>query len=144
MYTGPYALSTYAAGEEGVYTYVFSPPVVYDRPTYLPDSSPQQVALQRHYAPRARGVNVFVLSDGTVVQDTATSENSNTNIPLPWILNDPGGPYSSVTNIDLSVTNTSLPVWIDFVYEGGHNHPINTFEATFLTAAGYADCIVPA
>ena len=88
------------------------------------------------------GGNVFILSDGSVVQDTATPENSNTNIPLPWITNDPSGPYSYTTNFDGTIETASLPVWINYVYVGGHQYTINQYECNVLTAAGYADRIV--
>ena len=99
--------------------------------------------LWRHYALKYRGVNVYVLSDDTFVQDTATSENSNTNIPLPWILNDPSGPYSYTTNFDGTIETASLNPYVQYIYEGGHVHTINQYEATLLSKAGYSDCITP-
>lgn len=147
MYTSAYAAEAYSSGEgaEGP-LYLFTPPFVNDEPWYTPTDHGPAVALFRHYRPKSRGVNVFVLSDGNVAQDTGTTENTNTNYPLPWILNDPSGPYSYVTNWDGTITETTLPVWIAYVYEGGHEHIINQTEANFLIAytangAGYADCI---
>ena len=142
MFTSPYAASTYADGAEGSGPlYQFQPPQVNDIPWYLPTSHGPAVALYKHYRLKSRGVNVFVLSDDTVVQDTATPENSNTNMPLPWILNDPLNEYSYVTNWDGSITNTYLDPHIAYVYEGGHVHTINQTEAEFLSAAGYSDSI---
>ena len=143
MFTSPYAASTYADGTMGSGPlYQFQPPQVKDIPWYLPTSHGPAVSLYRHYRLKSRGVNVFILSDGSVVQDTATTENSNTAIPLPWILNDPLNEYSYVTNWDGSVTHTYLDPFIEYVYEGGHVHTINQIEAEFLSAAGYSDCIV--
>ena len=115
----------------------FTPPTVKDIAPYLPDSSGLQVRLFRHYATRYRGVNVFLLSDGTFVQDTATVENGNTGYPLPWIINDPANEYLTVFNIDGSVTNTLLNPHIAKVYEGGHRHSLTQDEAVALAAAGY-------
>ena len=94
--------------------------------------------LWRHYKPRPRGVNVYMLSDGTFVQDTATPDNSLTNIPLPNIINDPAGAYSYTTNWDGTIETASLPVWIEKVYEGGHTHPVTSSEAALLAEAGYS------
>ena len=115
----------------------FTPPTVKDIAPYLPDSSGLQVRLFRHYATRYRGVNVYLLSDGTFVQDTATVENGNTGYPLPWIINDPANEYLTVFNIDGSVTHTLLNPHIAKIYEGGHRHPLTNKEAAALTAAGY-------
>jgi hypothetical protein len=142
MMDSPYAASTYSA-DPSYYgpLFKFEPPTVNDIPWYLPTDHGPAVWLLRHYRPKTRGVNVFVLSDDTVAQDTATSENPNTNYPLPWILNDPSGPFAYTTNWDLSIETASLPVWIQYVYYGSHIYTINQFEATFLTNAGYGDRI---
>ena len=137
MYGTTYAVGAYAAdGTLGLQPY-FTPPTVKDIAPYLPDSSGLQVRLFRHYATRYRGVNVFLLSDGTFVQDTATVENGNTGYPLPWIINDPANEYLTVFNIDGSVTNTLLNPHIAKVYEGGHRHLLTNDEAAALSAAGY-------
>ena len=137
MYGTTYAVGAYAAdGTLGLQPY-FTPPTVKDIAPYLPDSSGLQVRLFRHYATRYRGVNVFALSDGTFVQDTATSENGNSGYPLPWILNSSNNEFSTVYNINGTVTHTTLDPFIVKVYEGGHRHPITTSEALRLTQAGY-------
>jgi hypothetical protein len=120
----------------------FTPPVAIDNPPFLPET-PRGPALSlfRHYRPRARGINVFLLSDGTYVQDTASAENSNTNIPYPWNIDDPGGPFSTVTNWDGTVTSVSQDPYIVKVYYGGHDNPITADEAASLTAAGYGGLI---
>jgi hypothetical protein len=174
MDASPYGASTFSQG--GVTNgplFQFQTPLVKDIPTYLPESRGVQVLLWRHYTPKYRGVNVYVLSDGTVVQDTPTTENANTNIPLPWILNnDPKvqgwyppiydehghvtyGPfvswltgaedntYSYVTNWDGSITTTVLDPHIVYIYEGGHAHTINQYEANILSGAGYSGNITP-
>jgi hypothetical protein len=142
MYAGDYASGTYSAGKITTPTmYVFTTPLVRDIPNYLPDSKGLAVRLLRHYRLKDRGVNVYVLSDGTVVQDTATANNPNSGYPLPWILNDPQNEISYVTNFDGSISRTFVDPHISYVYYGGHTHIINQDERDFLVAAGYSDYI---
>ena len=144
MLDSPYSAGTYGANPDPlVAKYLFRPPQVNDIPWYKPDDRGPAVWLFRHYRPKTRGVNVFILSDNTIAQDTATPENPNSNYPLPWILNDPSGPYSYTTNWDGQQETASLPVWIQYIYEGGHDHIINEQEAQFLqlTVPGYTTCI---
>ena len=143
-----YAFDTYAEAAYDIESpitdqlYTFVTPTVNDVPNILPDTmSTVAVMLWRHYRLKSRGVNVYMLSDGSVVQDTATAENDNTSIPLPWITNDPGGPFSYVTNWDGTIATASLPVWVTNIYEGGHVHTIDGVEADILSAAGYSGLI---
>lgn len=115
----------------------FVTPKVCDEPPYLPDSTPTQIGLWRHYAPGCRGVNVFLLSDGTYVQDTATMENQNVNIPYPINFNYPGAPIVQTTNWDGTVIDTYINPYVVKQYFGGTMNPITEAEATALTAAGY-------
>lgn len=123
----------------------FTPPTVYDNPAFLPDSQGAQLRLWRYFANRARSVFVFALSDGTFVQDTATPENSNTNIPYPYNPYDPSAPYSSTVYHDYNlhkqvVDNVSQNPWITKVYTSPT--PVTDAEAAALTAAGYGGLIV--
>lgn len=120
---------------------IFTPPLVRDVPPFLPETRGPTLGLFRHYAPRTRGVNVFALSDGTFVQDTATTENDDTNIPYPWNPSDPSGPYSRVINFDGSVTDTAQTPYITQVWYGGHSYVIDDATANALAAAGYEDCL---
>ena len=137
MYTAPYAAGPYDGEGVSLTQAYFTPPTVRDVTNYLHDSSGLQVKLWRHFRLKERGVNVFALSDGTFVQDTATPENGNTGYPLPWILNSPNNEFSTVYNINGTVTHTTLDPFIIKVYEGGHRHLITASEATRLTRAGY-------
>jgi hypothetical protein len=123
-----------------VYGYFF-PPEVADVPPFLPDTRGPALSLARHLKPHVRGVNVFQLSNGTFVQDTATEENADTNVPYPWDPSDPGGPYSYVTNFDGSIVETAQDPFIVAVFYGGHSTPVN--EATYdaLESAGYSGCL---
>jgi len=124
----------------------FTPPVVRDNPPILPDSTGPAKRLFRYSKNRARAVYVFALSDGTFVQDTATAENSNTNIPYPYNPYEPSAPYASVEYVDFSQTppvvvnqDISHDVWITKVYmSAGY---VTDAEAAALTAAGYGALI---
>lgn len=124
----------------------FTPPVVYDNPAILPDSGGLSRRLFRYFPNRGRYVNVFALSDGTYVQDTATAENSNTNIPYPWNPYDPSAPYSTSYYINYEAHppvpvryDVAHDVWITKVYLGPTK--VTTAEAASLTSAGYGDLI---
>lgn len=124
----------------------FTPPTVKDNPPILPDMGGLSRRLFRYFPNRARFVNVFLLSDGSFVQDTATDENSNTNIPYPYNPNDPSGSYSTSYYMDYSqtpprqvVTTVAQNPYIVKVYqEPGYVTPT---EAAALTAAGYGALI---
>ena len=60
-------------------------------PPFLPDTTGQAFALFRHYELRKRGVNIFVLSDQSVVTDYAVELSvgppavySTVGSPYPW------------------------------------------------------------
>jgi hypothetical protein len=127
-----------------VSTYTFTPPQVYDNPPILPDSVGPAKRLWRYFSNRARYVNVFALSDGSFVQDTATTENSNTNIPYPYNPYDPSAPYSSTVYHDYTlkkqvVENVSQNPWITKVYFTPTQ--VSQAEASSLTTAGYGALI---
>jgi len=89
---------------------------------------------------------VFALSDGTFVQDTATAENSNTNIPYPYNPWDPSAPYVTSWYTDyeatppvLTHTSVSQNPYITKVYEG--REYVSATEVAALTAAGYGALI---
>ena len=124
----------------------FTPPTVYDDPPILPDSRGLANRLFRYFPNRARYVAVFALSDGTFVQDTATAENSNTNIPYPYNPWDPSAPYVTSWYTDyeanppvLTHTSVSQNPYITKVYEG--REYVTATEVAALTAAGYGALI---
>lgn len=124
----------------------FTPPTVYDNPPILPDSVGEARRLWRYFPNRARYVVVFALSDGTFVQDTATAENANTNIPYPYNPWNPSAPYSTSYYINFEVTppvptvdTVSQSPYITKVYLGATQ--VTDTEAATLTAAGYGDLI---
>ena len=124
----------------------FTPPQIKDNPPILPDSRGLGNRLFRYFPNRARYVAVFALSDGTFVQDTATAENSNTNIPYPWNPYDPSAPYVTSYYINYEVSppepthvSVSQNPWIAKVYQ--EKMTINTEEVIALTNAGYGDLI---
>ena len=124
----------------------FTPPKVYDNPPILPDSRGLANRLFRYFPNRARYVAVFALSDGTFAQDTATAENSNTNIPYPYNPWDPSAPYVTSWYTDyeanppvLTHTSVSQNPYITKVYEG--REYVSATEVAALTAAGYGALI---
>ena len=123
----------------------FVPPLVYDNPPILPETRGIQRALYR-YAPNGpRYVRVYLLSNNTFVQDTATDENSNTDIPQPYNVNEPSGLIFSETHYDYELdqqvaTESYLPIWIIKTYACAPQQ-VSVGEAALLTAAGYGDCI---
>lgn len=123
----------------------FTPPVVSDRPAILPETEGIQRQLYKFMANRKRYVNVFKLSDGTYVQDTPTTENTNVNIPYPWDPNNPSGPYSTSYYHDYTlkkdvVSTVSNNPYIVLMYSGPT--VVTSAEAALLTTAGYGADIV--
>lgn len=138
----PYdAPTSYDGPSLGVNLYFF-PPTIGDEPPFLPDSTPTQVGLWRHNAPGVRGVNVFLLDNGTFVQDTATPGFPNSSVPYPINFNDPGAPIVMTTNWDGTVIDTFIEPYVVRQYFGGAYNPITATEAADLTAAGYGPYIV--
>jgi len=124
----------------------FTPPTVYDNPPILPDSQGSERRLFRYFPNRPRYVAVFALSDGTFVQDTATTENANTNIPYPYNPYDPSAPYATSYFINFEVSppqptkiDVAHDVWITKVYFAPTK--VTSTEAASLTAAGYGGLI---
>jgi len=127
----------------------FTPPVVFDNPPILPDTTGVARRLFRYFNNRPRHVGVYALSDGTFVQDTATAENNNTNIPYPYNPYDPASPYSTTYYIDFSqnppqptVSTVAQNPYITKTYF--EKSYVTDAEATALTAAGYGALITNA
>jgi hypothetical protein len=133
----------------------FTPPVVYDRPPYNVDSTDEQKALFKYFQNlNPRYVSVFLLSDGSFVQDTPNGfapdgsevSNTNCNIPYPWDPSNPSAPYVTAVYWDVSkspakytVERTSHSVWIESVVNGVVE--VTDTMAAALTAAGYGACL---
>jgi hypothetical protein len=119
--------------------YQFTPPLVPDNPPFLPDTpfSPA-LSLFRHYTPRLRGTNVAILSDNSVVQETATAENHNVNWPYPWNPYAPTDPYARVYDFHGVESDFYITPYIVQVFYGGHG-PYQITQATYqiLQNAGY-------
>lgn len=144
--------------EGGVATgFFFTPPLVKDRPPFNPDSTPMEKSLWAHFENRLRGVNVWIMSDGSVVQDTATAENSNTNMSevYPWNPSNPGGPYVTSVYI-LPGANPQIPtaqtvshsVYPVTFFAGASTYPVTTAQYELLLnytefGNGYGDCLTP-
>ncbi len=118
-------------------------------PQILPDMNPSDRRFWGHFKPRTRGVNVFLLSNGTYAQDYATPENGNTAVPYPIDMTNADQvngaavtappPYAYVGGSpDIGLpTSYTLSTWVVKIYYGGHANPLTAAEVTALTAAGY-------
>ena len=120
----------------------FTPPLVQDRPPFLPDSTEMEKSLWRHFENRIRGVNVWIMSDNSVVQDTATAENSNTNLSgvYPWDVNNAKAPYVRSIYIDGGASpqsptehDTAHSVYPVAFFPGGSTSPVTSAQATLLS-----------
>ena len=111
--------------------YTFTPPTVQDVTRIWGHSNDR---LWRWYKPFVRGVNVYVLEDGTVVQDTPTPQNANSNVPYPIMApdNTVAQVWSVFGNVNSKVPN---PVVMEFY--GGPTYTVPAVVAQLLTAAGY-------
>jgi hypothetical protein len=122
----------------------FTPPVLTDTPPILPESQGVARALFRYFPNRKRYATVYLLSDGTYRQDTGTSENENTAIPLPWDPSNPSAPYTIAYYYDYTLgqhvqEKIYQNPYIVKIYQGVT--VVSTTEAAALTAGGYGDCI---
>ena len=102
----------------------FTTPTTKVVPPILPDTRGPAYMLFRHYAPTERHVNVFQLSDGTYVQDYPTVENSNSNVPYPWIPDSPDNQYAFVTYFNGTTERFTLNPYIKRVFWGGETSVI--------------------
>lgn len=113
----------------------FVTPQVKVVPPYLPETTGLAYRLFRHYEIRYRNVNVFLLSDGTFVQDYPTPENANANVPYPWNPNDPTALIAYTHNWDGTITETHLDPHIVRVFWGGETSLITQATANQLRNA---------
>jgi len=97
----------------------FTTPLTKVVPPILPETRGQAYLLFRHYASTYRHVNVFQLSNGTYVQDYPTVENSNANVPYPWITDSPDNQYAFVTYWNGKTEAFTLDPHIKQVFYGG-------------------------
>ena len=137
--------------------YIFTPPNVKFVPPFLPDSTPLEKSLWQHFENRERGVNVFIMSDNSVVQSEPTPENSNTDMTgvYPWNIDDPSGPYVRSIFIDSGANpqvptehDVSHPVYVIANFYGGSSWPVTQAQYEILLnytafGLGYASCLTP-
>ncbi len=88
---------------------LFVTPQVRDRPPYLPDSSPAQYGLMRHFENRLRGVLVWERNDGTYCVDTTCNYESAMTEPAAFISSDPIGPDLTADFQGLTDSNVNYP-----------------------------------
>jgi len=126
-------------------TYFFSPPLINSVPRYSADSTNQQKGLFKFYSPFASYVQVFVLSDGSCVQNFSTPENTKTAIPYPWNPDDPNGPFMWGTAIDYTKVppqpyyfSSSHDIYIVKMYDRPQTITGNEANLLYQASAGYA------
>ena len=133
----------------------FTPPLVKVVPPYGPDSTQAQYDLWRHFENRERGVNVWILSDGSVVQSDPTPENSNVDmsniLPGDSLLGDQ--PYVTSIFIDPgadpqvpTIHTVSHNPYVVQKFYGGRTYSIDNATYNLLVnytahGTGYADCM---
>jgi hypothetical protein len=137
--------------------YLFTPPNVKFVPPFLPDSTGAQRDLWRHFENRERGVNVWVMSDGSVRQSDPTPENSNTSMVgiFPWDPFNPSAPYVRSIYIDAGA-NPQSPTEHDTVHNpyvvayfaGASTYPVSNAQYELLLnytayGTGYSDRLTP-
>lgn len=146
----------------------FTPPI-WSRatPRTLPTSTPLQKALYRYMRPLDMGVNVFVLSDNTVVADfpvpLSNGGTASTSIPYPWtpdsapVAGAPegaeGGPYGVplpyaevwewLAGDTTQYQSFTVSPYVKYWFAGGHGpyHNISANLVSILTAAHFDNYI---
>lgn len=105
--------------------------------------------LFRYFKPGTRGANVYLMADGTYMQDaTAPLPNGavgvTSGIPAYWNAQGDASVFVRTVNWDGTTTTEALPAGqpaVVKVYWGGCANPITAAEQTALTAAGYGPFI---
>lgn len=114
---------------------VFRPPSRLDDPPVIGDlGSPLARRLRRWYKPLAAGINVILLTDGTVIPHYATDDAG----AIPGT--QPYDPYWGSGQTAGGIPGYPAPV-IKAIYYGGHDNVITAAEAATLTAAGFGPFI---
>jgi hypothetical protein len=98
--------------------------------------------LFRYFAPGTRGTNVYLMSDGTYLQDPTAplptgSVGVSSGIPAYWNPSEPSEPFVRTVNVDGTTSVVNYTPSVVKVYWGGCANHITPAEATALTAAGY-------
>lgn len=127
------------------------PPIsVADTKTGLPTkrANPGGWNLMKYFPQRSRGVNVWIMNDGTVLMSDPvpglsfygtisypypdTLEPVNDTLSSSWFPGGPGGVGSSGPGgLQQYVTPG-----ISYEYLGGHSYPLSSYEQATLTSAG--------
>jgi hypothetical protein len=151
------SLVTYEGSSGASTGWLFTPPNIKVEPNITIDSTALQNSLWLHYELRERGVNVWILSDGSVVQSDPSPENSNTNLSnvYPWDPFNPSAPYVTSVFIDAganpqspTVHTTSHSPYVVAFFAGASSYPVDqaTYELLLNYTAfglGYSSCLTP-
>lgn len=107
-------------------------------PVYGFDSGMQR--LFRHFKNRNRGRNIFLMSDGTIIDSQDTSFGAVSAGTPPNMIQPPTDPYSRAiyeSGGALIEQDFFQVPYVVRTYYGGSANQITSAEATTLTAAGY-------
>lgn len=98
---------------------------------------PLMQRLFRHYRNQTRGRNLFLMSDGTVVDSQVGGTPPNMILPRT----DPYAVVYDATSGSLQVTNFTQSPYVTAVMYGGSDNPVTAAQAAQLTAAGYGSTL---
>lgn len=108
------------------------------------DADPLMLRMAAHLAPLNRGVNVYLMNDGTVTQDqppnwdgsTFHGQGPNLSTEQPYAFSYT---YAGGVNPPNGVTTFTNPpaLQVKTIFWGGVNNPVTAAEGAVLVAAGY-------
>lgn len=94
---------------------------------------PLMQRLFRHMRAQTRGRNLFLMSDGTVLDSQVDGTPPNMILPRT----DPYAVVYDATSGQLVVTNFTQTPYVTAVMYGGSDNPVTAAQAAQLTAAGF-------
>ena len=115
---------------------IFVTPQVRDRPPYLPNSTPRQVGLMRHFENRLRGVLVWLRNDGTYCVDTICNYEAAMTEPAAGITDDVVGPdldrglLQGLTDSNVSYPWNPFPGSTNSTTAGSYAYNVNWDQTT--------------
>ncbi len=98
---------------------------------------PLMQRLMRHYTPQTRGRNLFLMSDGTVIDSQVGGQPPNMILPRT----DPYAVVFDATSGSLVVTDYTQTPYVTAIMYGGCDNPVTAAQASQLTSAGYGSTL---
>lgn len=110
-------------------------------PVYVVDDDPPvdplMQRLMRHYKQQNRGRNLFLMSDGSVIDSQVGGTPPNMILPRT----DPYATVYDATSGSLVVTNFNQTPYVTAIMYGGSDNPVTAAQVTQLTNAGYGSTV---